>query len=374
MRGMHLGPLEAALRKRREYLEAKDPRLNVSISINGNQQQVHLTPKEQVHFKMHFNASSRESLQGKLRDLIDRGVETRFTTREVQISGSPLLEEMLKEAGAQGEVAIKFGNEYPSTVELTLEGDNTPVFVHVDGISRAGAKVLTFEGQWPRSPFTAFFTSELPVNPQNLNLEVRLPINNWAGQHVLALTYFDRVQEAVRALNSGKALTFSLEIQGNRVGKARTTTDGPMFDPAIIETIEWVGKLRRICKHFQLDPLLPEVQKIPAEDWATVEYVSYLLDGKVVRDQVPDVSLSFSVDKVVDRTVLGEGPGLLRIDGRADNFKIIGYPVSVGPLSYTFSEISLLKCEPSGTGGTEVEMAGTAKSERTAQLSHPVKT
>src|SRR5207245_239136 len=110
-------------------------------------------------FKMQLRAASREALETKFRDLIDRGVEIRVKADDLQVTGSPLLEEIVQKSGA-GELRLKWGNEFPSSLEVMIEGD-TPHFFQMDGPFHVGQKFGTFEGKWLNAPVKVTF--EVPI-------------------------------------------------------------------------------------------------------------------------------------------------------------------------------------------------------------------
>lgn len=364
MRELHPGPVRAALQRAREELMAKDPRVSVEIVANGNGETVILKANEEFPLQLRIRAESREESKRRMRDLIDRGTEITVCASDVAVSGSPLIEEMVRNTG-QGTLRLKWGTKVAGSLEIALDGCQN--LIHIEGSFSSGQRFSTFEGGWPLSPLKITF--EIPANGDATPIQVQFHFRfkNWVGHPVLFLPYYDRFEVLASILVSDTPFALQIFVQGNVLGRARGRLPAELAT-SLTTCLKWIQKLRRICTHFKLNPNLPEMGNIPEHEWLDVERLFDLLEGREVREGLPNVKIALLVEGQVPPDAWDRSSGPLRIETEWIVYLILGHKMQIGPVDCHFSHMALAKLEPAEGGGTSVEFEGAIESERVMRL------
>lgn len=280
------GTVTAALSNRKSELEAMDPRVQVSISVQEGRELLRLTPKEKLPLKIILRASNPSELGEQIRSLVDHGKRLTLSPGDVELSGSPLVEHLWENQG-QGTIDLQLGHKFPGTVLLTFEGI-TPTFLQFDGIIQVGRRFINFEGGWRGSPIAVEVCLPLAGQPSRLGLNINFQWNAWAGQLASRLRFFNKTNELMNVCSSGVRMEMELLTEGNRLCVAKNPSLDLHFDDGLVTVFRWICKLRGLSAHYSVHIPLPDLTAISDDDWALVDTLGDLIQGKEIRERCPD--------------------------------------------------------------------------------------
>ncbi|MFA6562049.1 MAG: hypothetical protein WCV00_09115 [Verrucomicrobiia bacterium] len=337
---LHPGSIAAAVKKQQQLLSKKDPRFDVSISVEKGVQKVNLKPKSPVSLNL--------QLRGKKEDferLVERGMPTEFKAGRFAVSGSPLLEEIAKDQNTN--LVIRFGREVAGSVRFHSRNGDVIAVVDVDGRFQCGTRFAAFRSSWPASPFRLQFTVSIDdvMAARPFKLATGFDFLVWQNHPVLQLPYYDRTRDVVASLCSVTNSRIEVFVMGNSICSA--IRENPAADECrtILNIFEWLEKCRWLALHLNVNPRLPLLTEITDEQWDNVEFLYRLLKEGVWRQDIAGISFTINVDqKDVPMKAEDSKPSeLLMLDTNPRMIDFLGVPVAAGRLKQVFTEVRLVQ-------------------------------
>lgn len=371
VRDLHPGSIEAALLKQKKEFESKDPRLSVSISVEDGKQKVTIQPKESFTFTTNFLVKD-SGQEVAIRNFYERGAELKLKPGEFEVSGAPLMEELVKEG--TGGITIKMEQRLPACVQMILDSRQPADVIQFDGNLGGGTKYAIFSGRMAETPLT--LTYEIAIGggsaDANHTWKLHFSFDGWIGQGVRLLAHFEQVDALIQELVGGRGPRAKVFMRGNLFFDGRLTNFNPEGFHPIANALEWVRKCRWIAQHFKINPRLIPFNKISPEQWGTVEDVYDLLHSKEVVQAAPNIRISGTVQEAPSESVSKEPDPdqctSFRLDKASENFDILGHPVSLGPVRFVFTAMRLSSSRPNPNGETEIVLDGAPASKQMLSL------
>ncbi len=366
MHDLHPGSVQAALQHRKAELESKDPRCSVSISIQDGHERL------AIHAKEPFSVSAKirtQNING-WRDFFERGTKVKVQSGEIEIEGSPLIKELFNPAA--GSLELQFGVENPGSLHFIGNTPEGPKIIPIDGRFRSGMKYLTFEGSLPNSPLGISFevSREAVLNAECFQSAIRFSPSKWAGQPILQLAYFDQAKAFVEVFSGAVKPTMEIFVRGNSLCKGQTGGGTPAVLQQMARSIEWFCKCRWLAEHFQVNPVMPPLDKLSTEQMDDIEELHDLLTKSETVTPKPHIQLSCVASKVPPEPAFGkdDGNGILRIDKQEQMIDFLGTSVRIGPIRHFFTGMKIISQTPAEDGGIKYVFEGSEDTKLTSIL------
>jgi Domain of unknown function (DUF4365) len=364
MHDLHPGTIQAALQHRKTELESKDHRCSVSISIQDGHERVIIHPKEPFS----FSAKIRSQNVKGWKDFFERGTKVKVKPGEIEIEGSPLIKEIFESTG--GGLEIQYGQEHPGSLHFIANTSEGPQIIPIDGRFRSGMKYLTFHGSLPDSPLGISFeiSREAILNAETFNSAISFSPSKWAGQPILLLAHFDQIKAFVEAFSGTAKPKMEIFVRGNSVVKGEINDGNPVFMKQIGRSIKWFSKCRWLAQHFQINPVVPPLDKLSEEQMDDLEDLHDLLTMQEKVTPKPHIQISIVGSGTPPQEAFAKGYDSLRIEKPEMMIDFWGTPVRLGPAQHLFSEMKLVSQTPSGSDGVKLVFEGTANTKLTSTL------
>lgn len=360
---LHPGSVKAALQRRKSELEQRDPRCVVSININEGAEHISITPKENFSFQTRIRSKNTQGW----RDFFERGAEIKVEAGEIEFVGAPLLEEMNEKGGFY---KIQLGAPQSGAIQFVCGTGEEVTVIEIAVEIRTGTKFVTFKGELPGSPLSA--NGEIPLKDEfqkdAQSSLVNFSLNNWIGQRLLHLAYFDQIESLVSTLARSDGPKLNILIRGNTIWSGRLGHFENDSLQSISLSIDWIKKCRWLAGHFGINPTLPSIQDISDEKWDSILETYDLLQNKSVSNPVPDLKINCSTNSPPPNRDLFCGDGVLRIESPNAMLEFFGQTVRLGRVRYQFTGVKNAKCSPAADGGTDYVFYGNSDSMRTVTL------
>jgi hypothetical protein len=267
MHDLHPGSIRAALQYRKAELESKDPRCSVSISIQDGHERL------TIHAKEPFSVSAKirtQNING-WRDFFERGAKVKVQAGEIEIEGSPLIKELFERT--TGNMELQFRAEIPASIHFVGNTTEGLKIIPIDGHFQRGMKYVTFHESHPDWPFGFSFevSRDELFNADTLCGGIRFSPSKWAGQPILQLAYFDQTKAFAELFSGDIKPTMEIFVRGNSFCKGHTEGGTPTMLQQMASWIQWVCKCRWLAEHFQVNPVMPPLDKLSTEQIECIE-------------------------------------------------------------------------------------------------------
>jgi len=215
MRDLYPGSPIAAVEQRQQSLQKLDPRIAVTVSVQGGREVVEIHPDAPLSltFASH-EAEDREHFLA----MINSGDVFLADMDLVGPVDSPLMRELMPEGRykLRFEPASRLGS-----VQLRWHAD----FIQIDGAWRGGAQMMRFVGSISNSPLSVEITVSRGVTDNDFSISVSTPLrlNAWDGLPVSSLPWFDELRSLAATLASGGEVELAYFIEGVRLGRGPLT-------------------------------------------------------------------------------------------------------------------------------------------------------
>ena len=231
-------------------LEAKDPRYRVEASFGANEERLRLIAREPVSLRFHVRPKKKKLLAAMKADFLDRGLPVAFQPGELAVEGSALFEELVAGGGT-------FQLAYRGECQLALalyDDRGAPVeeWAGIPAEIVGGQKEFRVRTTISRSPV------EVTVGP--LGAAAGGPLNvsadpiHWAGQPLLAASYFDRIDSFLSNLVRSPLVGVRCEAEGNQVFEGRARLDRPEAFEPFAAFVRVMRQAREVARHFGISP------------------------------------------------------------------------------------------------------------------------
>lgn len=227
---------------------------------------------------------------------------------------------------------------------------------------------MTFNGALPEAPLT--ITGEFPLNEHlqdQPSIRFLFSLDKWIGQNLILLSHFDQIEAFVRSIVETRILKMQISVRGNIIWDGQVSDFNTGNFKEILCPIEWIQKCRWIAQHYQVNPALPSLAKVPDDKWSGIEDLYFLLKNKERSVPAPGLIITYEVS---DLSPVKESDlsGALTIanDNQTDDF--FGLQVPLGPMRHTFNDVRFVSRTPLGNGKEKFVFSTTDKTKRTCIL------
>lgn len=192
-------------------LEVLDPRFNVISSYQAGITKFSLSAKENINLKV--TIKNKKNYSRKYHELLSKGESFSIDMSDVSTSGSPLIEEIVKESG--GVLTLSSQDiDVVMIVSLTNRSNQvSEALVEMHGKLFSGLKALTFSGQC----FSELLNIKavFPHKGSKTDFRMYVSFDKWSGENVINLPYFNKIKSIYDRIYEGWSIEFSMEYNGD---------------------------------------------------------------------------------------------------------------------------------------------------------------
>ena len=330
------GSPQAALAAHKLMLEMIDPNAEISIHATDKVLSYVINPKDNAKvtptISGHFTEEVWQALQS--------GQPVSLRASELK-ANMPILQHLLDDAGDNEITVAKGVQKMSGSAQVTLEGADDFDVLQVNGEWTRTPTLLRFEGAIPESPLhlTSEWRGNDPAHFGNPEVTFGFKISQWAGQLLLHLAHFDDFKRFFE----NRPLRIRFLARGQEMYRGRVEAPEFSSDEWLAKSIDWIGKLRQTATHFGQNPPFPSQGKFSELETTDVHVlVALATTGKCVQsfvDDTFDATGTFPGKLEPHPTELG----WMKFLNQYKEFNFLGNRIDVGPFTYTWSDISLLK-------------------------------
>jgi hypothetical protein len=199
------------------------------------------------------------------------------------------------------------------------------------------------------------------------SIRFQFSLDKWTGQSLNLLSHFDQIEGFVRSIIATRILKFQIMVRGNIIwdGQVSDYNTGNFKD--ILLPIEWIQKCRWIAQHYQVNPALPSLAKVPDDKWSGIEDLYFLLKNKERSVPAPGMTLTYELSDVAPVKQLDlSGSLMMTNENQTEDF--FGIQVPLGPMQHTFNYVKFVSRTPLENGEERFVFATTDKTIQTRIL------
>jgi hypothetical protein len=361
VRDLHPGTVSAALKKVRQELEQKEPRLSYEINASEQERTIFLAAKESFELKIDFENEQKEEAYQSFKRAVEHGEPFKFPLNHTKFSGSRLFEEF---GGKPGELVLDWTREVAGTMGIHISTGTGPQTIPVPGTFRVGTKTATFHGELLDAPLVATCVFDVcsEATDTSVRFELNHPLQRWQGKPVLHLPYFETILNLFKHfINAPIQIEWLLE--GNRIASGSFSGPHDIETQRFLEALSWLARCRAVAAHYQINPVLPEMSKLTSDQMEIVDDLVCLLSNSKRMVPCPDLSARCGLSNAPRRL---ESPtyGCLCLDNPDPVIHILGQLIKPGPLRTVFTNVNMSP-ENTDTGAKQMLLInGTSSSLR----------
>lgn len=340
VRDLHPGSVQAALVKKRQELEKKEPRLAYKIAATEGAQTIHISAKEPFQLKVEVLKEHAAEAVRAFTQALEGGLEIKLPLNKIRLTGSPLFEDF---GGSAGQMVIKFGQDVPGQLILSRVGIAAPKVLFVDGIYRIGTKVATFQSSLADAPLTVRCTFGPAPEPENMSigLEFVYSPQRWQGQPVLHLPYFEAILDVLAGMVSESGIHTEFVVRGVCIAKGSHRELNSPETLRLFNFVSWLHRCRNVALKYGVNPCLPNFDTVTNEQWEMVDDLEVLLSGNKRVLSMPKLSAHCTLSVTPGTEVKAPMFGCVRLDNKKPDLKLFGVPVAAGPLRIIFTSVNV---------------------------------
>jgi hypothetical protein len=247
--------------------ERLDSRFAIEVGFIKGNTMLTLVPRETVKGLVRVLGPQSSA---KLTELVEKGNPTHFERSELELEGSRIFTELLREA-TRGGITLHAVKRVACSVSILTRDENggeRPLFTNLASVIEAGTRELRVDVTIAHSPLTlhctAGITQESRLAPGKFNTSFEY--QQWMGQDLLHVAHFEGVRSFVQSANAGNPLVLQVDIDGNRLFRAAINlTDSESF-ASINPILELLELARRIARHLAVEPKTPTIDDLFREE------------------------------------------------------------------------------------------------------------
>jgi len=339
---LHPAPVRDSIRKQQLRLESLDPRIEVRGQATASQECYLLVPREPIEFTMEFKGK-KDEVDARMRRLFGHGLSVEFGPGEVELRGSPLLEETSR----QGTLVLA---RHPLGGELTIRAVDAKEqeIARLEGLpapAEGGSEQVRIRGGWGTAPLGF----ELTWNQGQVSGPVAIVFDlpRWHDQPLRLLPYFQRIRELVCGIASCHALRLEWYYQGYRCFAATVTQEKLVLFREIHEVLTVLDQARQVAEHYQVQLALPA--DFCPRHAAEVARLHGLVTAGEFREAMPDAHIS-AILKRVSRKNLGKILAVMTKDAvplvicpvESQKMPFLGQQIDIGRIELHFNHTHLV--------------------------------
>ncbi len=372
MGGLRPSAIDSAIQADIARKQSLDPRFAVSLTLENGGKNYHLNAKETVKFNLSIKADKTQ-IKKIVHNFIDRGVPVQLSADQINVSGSPLIADMMKKGGT-----LHYCRSRPGAISFTAINDKQQEIgktVTISGMFEGGTKEIRFSGCLPQSPFSIKSTFNPSQDGKVTSYGIRYSFDStkWCHQYILHLAYFDQVLFLVKHFGKGIPLKVDVEIQGNRLFSSVLGSGSPSGLDKSIYLLETFSKAREIAKVIQVNPKIP--QNIQTDQIQEIENLYSMLiqpEQSIANEAVLCLHMEPEGIKrilAMDKSKLIDSE--IAISGSSGEFNFLGIAVTIAEINFKMTHAKMLtklddmnrKLQQYNSGGIEVKWVGTPKTQ-----------
>lgn len=349
MRELWPSSIISAVQHEKASLEQLDPRIGIDISLKDMRTHYTIFPKET--FQLDFQFRNSPNLRKRISELIDLGINMTIGMDEIlEISGSPLLEKIFKEAEG-GKLEIRSGVVLNPNLTLSTWNSNQSKYIlyGITGEMSGGKKGIKFEGGLPKSPLKVglFIHEELA----GLKIKVTLAVDftPWENCPILHLAFFEKIKTFLELLQENQCVEIDCEVDGNSLFSAKGSfSESIRMDfSQVLEYLNFIGKLRFIAKAVRINPKFPVGGVISIEEENTVCLLYELAHGREFRQEGYSNRGTMCLEGTAENSaniiqkLIGSNNGELAFEETGRRFHLLGESFEFAPLRHTITNVKI---------------------------------
>ena len=372
MGGLRPSAIDTAIQTDIAQKQSLDPRFAVGLTLENGKKNYHLTAKKTVKFKLSIKAAKTQAKE-IVHNFIDRGVPVQLSADQINVSGSPLIADIMKNGGT-----LHYRRSKPGTISFTAIDSRKQEMgkaVTISGIFEGGAKEIRFSGCLLQSPFSVESTFNPSQDGKVTSYGIRYSFDStkWCNQHILHLAYFDQVLFLVKHFSKGIPLKADFQIQGNCLFSSVLDSGNPDDLNSSIYLLETLSKAREIAKVIQVNPKIP--QDIQTDQIQEIENLYRMLiqpEQSDANGAVLCVHLeSQGIKRILDMDKSNLIDGEIAISGSSGEFNFLGITVTIAEINFKMTHAKMLtkldylhrKLQQDNSGDIEAKWVGTPKTQ-----------
>jgi hypothetical protein len=337
MRLLHPESVQDAVEAHKSRVRAIDPRFDVKVSLINDMPMFEFRALQPVSGQIEFKGN-KSKVEAKVSDLIDKGALVAFKPGEVKITGSPLFERLEREGGA-----IQCAVQLAGTLSLTCkdgEGRELGRLSEMPGQLTGGRSELWFDGGLAESPLS------VKLGPMAAKMggsvEVNWKWDNWGGQTLLQLAFFDRLVKFFEALVASAATEVECQLRGTRFFFVSVPLNKGESVKMLAAYLDLLDKARKIAKRFAIDPIWTRHAFDAAALETAKELHTIFFEGGLVT-KMPNVVINLQCHKETFRPDV-----LKRLEGNHPFYlsstwgcNLLGQETEIGQLTQEFTAVKV---------------------------------
>lgn len=343
MRELYPGSVIAAVDKRRQSLQRLDPNIGVSVSVQYGREVLQLYPSTPLSFTF---VSREIETRERFHSMVRQGD---VFLADMELLG-PLDSPLMRELMPVGRYRLRFEPESrPGSVQLRWGQD--PRLLHIDGFWRGGIDTMRFNGSLPRCPLSVEITVDRGANENDFNISVSTPLqlDEWEGQPVSQLSWFDELRGLVSTLATEQEVALTYFIEGTRVGCGGLTATNSEININIHRELDWLERVRFSANHYGVNPPLPKPTGITYQTERELDALWALTRGDSFQDEISGATFGCSVDSegpLPPHWKSGESQvhGTMKIIGTAP-FSLFGHVIEIPNVENIMTDVELISFE-----------------------------
>ena len=331
--------IQTAMAAARDRYETLDPRFNISIAATEKHTHYKCEAKEDIPFTMTFGGPPDEFSQ-RMESLFGRGLPTTFESGQIEVAGSPLIEDVVKRA-----TTIQIARKTPMAARLIAIDSSDREINAMDlplGSLEGGPLESRFECHTVGRVFVAKVTvsTETAAPRMRIVFQYSIEFDQWIGKPVLHLPFFGPIHDLFEALSNAA----SLRIEFSSLGQYVVDDIIPSPDLSCLAHLRLLWKVREIAKRLGLNPKLPsslgaaEIEEIALLYWMLLDRTPR--DGSTVSIKTMIAREEFS--SLEESFTREGGLGSLALDRGIQPYPFLGQDVIIGHVVYGFTEMKCL--------------------------------
>lgn len=281
-------------------------------------------------------------MQQAIENLTERGLPVDLSELDVKVDGSPLFEKIVREAATV---------QQQKTVEARLEvcavADDREVarLDTIVGTLAGGPKEMRFAGTLPESPLSVRFPLALDemTDGGSFTIDFGFRAEEWAGQRIRHLAYFDPLYELFTAARQGASLRIRCTSKGRRLFTMHGMGGSCGFVEMAARLLEHLHQARVIAQTCDIDPVMPE--SLTEDDLDRITEAYWRLGNQEVRQsgETTEVTTNFTREgaKQLLREQSEKKVGDLRATVGPEEAALLGVPIQLPPAEIVLTQAQL---------------------------------
>jgi len=269
MRELWPGSIAAAAKQEQQKLMELDSRFHVNVKYDRGITRYELCPKENLSGKIIIK-NNTDALN-KMNDLIKRGKPVLFEPGQFSITGSKLLDDISVNFATHG-VRVEASKTLKCDAEIAILNPQNEVIHAILGIKaemKGGTEEVDIDLVLPNSPLSMRFRRGLNLRdkPKSADMTLTLNLENWSGQPLLLLPYFEQTYRFAQLIEIGNKIRLSFDVQGNKLFHGITNiTEQLFFIRSSLPYLVVLENARFISRKLNISPHVPKLENITQND------------------------------------------------------------------------------------------------------------